>query len=345
MKVGILTHQQHINYGGILQCFALSTYLKLLGHEPLVIRRVPNKSNIIKRILRSFLKQLGLKHFNQVLPDRAANVRSFVEENLNRTAVIDSHSLMNKVCNQYQLEAVLVGSDQVWRRDFAINFGFDYFLDFVPSNVIKASYAASFGLNTWDYTNDESKIIKRLLQEFRGISVREKEAVGLCKSHLEMDAELLIDPTMLLNDSIYGKYSSDRIIQDKYVFVYWLGDLNDISKYVSEYESLGYKVKVITLRGNHVVDSVEDWLSYIKYADIVLTDSFHGCVFSMLFHKQFVAYCNKSGGYGRIQSLFESMGISDKLENPKMNVDYTIVDNQMEALRAKANNYLQKILQ
>ena len=150
---------------------------------------------------------------------------------------------------------------------------------------------------------------------------------------------------MLLNDSIYGKYSSDRIIQDKYVFVYWLGDLNDISKYVSEYESLGYKVKVITLRGNHVVDSVEDWLSYIKYADIVLTDSFHGCVFSMLFHKQFVAYCNKSGGYGRIQSLFESMGISDKLENPKMNVDYTIVDNQMEALRAKANNYLQKILQ
>ena len=345
MKVGILTHQQHINYGGILQCFALSTYLKLLGHEPLVIRRVPNKSNIIKRILRSFLKQLGLKHFNQVLPDRAANVRSFVEENLNRTAVIDSHSLMNKVCNQYQLEAVLVGSDQVWRRDFAINFGFDYFLDFVPSNVIKASYAASFGLNTWDYTNDESKIIKRLLQEFRGISVREKEAVGLCKSHLEMDAELLIDPTMLLNDSIYGKYSSDRIIQDKYVFVYWLGDLNDISKYVSEYESLGYKVKVITLRGNHVLDSVEDWLSYIKYADIVLTDSFHGCVFSMLFHKQFVAYCNKSGGYGRIQSLFESMGISDKLENPKMNVDYTIVDNQMEALRAKANNYLQKILQ
>ena len=94
-----------------------------------------------------------------------------------------------------------------------------------------------------------------------------------------------------------------------------------------------------------MVDSVEDWLSYIKYADIVLTDSFHGCVFSMLFHKQFVAYCNKSGGYGRIQSLFESMGISDKLENPKMNVDYTIVDNQMEALRAKANNYLQKILQ
>ncbi len=345
MKVGILTHQQHINYGGILQCFALSTYLKLLGHEPLVIRRVPNRSNIIKRILRFFLKKIGLKRFNQVLPDRAANVRSFVDENLNRTAVIDSHSLMNKVCSQYQLEAVLVGSDQVWRRDFAINYGFDYFLDFVPSNVIKASYAASFGLNTWDYTNDESKIIKGLLQDFRGISVREKEAVDLCKSHLEMDAELLIDPTMLLNDSIYGKYSSDRIIQDKYVFVYWLGDLNDISKDVSEYESLGYKVKVITLRGNHVVDSVEDWLSYIKYADIVLTDSFHGCVFSMLFHKQFVAYCNKAGGYGRIQSLFESMGILDKLENPKMNVDYTIVDNQMEALRAKANNYLQKILQ
>lgn len=345
MKVGILTHQQHINYGGILQCFALSTYLKLLGHEPLVIRRVPNKSNIIKRILRSFLKQLGLKRFNQVLPDRAANVRSFVEENLNRTAVIDSHSLMNKVCSQYQLEAVLVGSDQVWRRDFAINYGFDYFLDFVPSNVIKASYAASFGLNTWDYTNDESKIIKGLLQDFRGISVREKEAVGLCKSHLGIDPELLIDPTMLLNDSIYGKYASGRIIQDKYVFVYWLGDLNDISKDVSEYESLGYKVKVITLRGNHVVDSIEDWLSYIKYADIIFTDSFHGCVFSMLFHKQFVAYCNKSGGYGRIQSLFESMGISDKLENPKMSVDYALVDRHMEALRVKATNYLNEVLQ
>ena len=345
MKVGILTHPQYINYGGILQCFALSTYLKIMGHEPIVIRRGPNQSNIIKRLARSILKKIGIKRYNQVVIDRTANVRSFVEQNINRTSVYNSNSMMKRVCSQYQLGAVLVGSDQVWRRDFAINYGMNYFLDFVPNHVIKSSYAASFGLNTWDYTNEESKQIKALLQSYKGISVREKEAVDLCKEHLNVKAELLIDPTMLLDDTIYGKYSSDRIIQQKYAFVYWLGNINDILKEITEYEALGYKVKLITLRGDHVVDSIEDWLSYIKFADIILTDSFHGCVFSMIFHKQFVAYCNQSGGYGRIQSLFESMGIPEKLQNPKMSVDYSLVNHHMETLRTKAKNYLGKVLQ
>lgn len=345
MKVGILTHPQHINYGGILQCFALATYLRMLGHEPIVIRREQNKSNVIKRILRSVLKFLGFKRYRQVISDRAVNIRPFVEKNINRTQAINSNLLMNNVCVQYDLDAVLVGSDQVWRRDFANDYGWNYFLDFVPQHIIKASYAASFGLSTWDYTNNEGQKIKELLKSFKNVSVREKEAVDLCKDHLGVDAEVLIDPTMLLNASIYGKYSSDRLIQDDYVFVYWLGDLNDISKDISEYRSLGYTVKVVTLRGEHVVDSIEDWLSYIKYAKIILTDSFHGCVFSMIFHKQFVAYCNQSGGYGRIQSLFENMGISEKLDNPQMGVDYALVDSHMEKLRVKATNYLNKVLQ
>lgn len=342
MKIGILTHPLVNNYGGILQCYALSTYLKKLGHTPIVIRRECDKDFFLWRIIRSVLKALHFpRYYHPNVCDRNKKIRPFIELYLKRTKPIPSQHGMKKICNEYNLDAVIVGSDQVWRSDYAMNFGYNYFLDFVPSNVVKLSYAASFGLNEWSYNIEQTKQIKKLLSTFSGVSVREENAVSLCKENLSITPEWLIDPTMLLLSEDYDAIVSPRKITEKYVFVYWLGDKTLVSKDMEYYRQMGYKIIDINLRDEHEQDSIEDWLSYIKYADFVITDSFHGCVFSILFKKQFVVRMNQSGGTSRLVSLFKMFGISLP-KNGLISPDYEHLD--ITDWRKKSFNYLTKFL-
>lgn len=341
MKIGILTHPQDANYGGILQCYALSQFLKKLGHEPIVIRREPNKSFFLWEWVRSFL---GFLHFPRYYQpkgiDRSVNIRPFVEKNIRRTPAIRSIREMNKVCGKNALDAVIVGSDQVWRASYALRFGYNYFLDFVPDNIIKASYAASFGVGEWNYSQQQTMKIGKLLRRFNGISVREEEGVTLLERQLGMKAIQHIDPTMLLTKEEYEKVTSPRLEEDKYVFVYWLGEKEKIADSVKDYNEKGYKVVEVFLRDEKEQISVEDWLSYIKYADLVLTDSFHGCVFSLLFESPFRVFQNHSGGVGRVASLMNQFEI--KVDTT---INYSLIQSLLDKYRIEAKNYLQNILE
>lgn len=344
MKIGILTHPQYINYGGILQCFALSSYLREKGHEPIIIQRTTYKSSIIKRIVLSIMKITGIYYLCKGRHSRDICIQPFVKKYIKRTPIIDSQQKMCKICKKYNFKAVIVGSDQVWRKSFAINYQYNYFLDFVPQNIIKASYAASFGINEWDYNEEETKRISFLLKNFDYISVREKEGKELCKRYLNVNAQVIIDPTLLLDSNYYDKYTSSRLIKDNYIFIYWLGEESEIPSILFNHQNKNLKTKIITLRGSHILESVEDWLSYIKYSDLVLTDSFHGCVFSLIFKKQFVVYCNQSGGYGRIETLFESLDLKNKLINPETPIDYSKVTLKMTLLQQQGYEYISQIL-
>lgn len=344
MKIGILTHPQHSNYGGILQCYALSEYLKKLGHEPVVIRREPNKSIFLKRWILILLKGFRIpRYYRPNRIDRTVNIRSFVEQNLNRTHPIYSDKHMSRICKEYNLDVVIVGSDQVWRRSFAKEYGYNYFLDFVPDNVVKLSYAASFGICDWQYTLEESEKICSLIQRFKSVSVREEEAVSLCNSKMHVDAEWVIDPTLLLTLQDYSLIMSDRKINEKYVFVYWLGDKSLIKDEVEKYNIRGYKIVELNLREECEQVSVQDWLSYIKYADRIITDSFHGVVFSILFEKRFSIYKNESGGVGRLFSLMKLLGLSYSIDIDQ-ELDYAVLSEKLESLREKSRIYLTRSL-
>ena len=333
MKIGILTHPQGINYGGILQGYALYTVLKKMGHEPIIIQRGLNKQFFIWECIRAILRFLHFpryySHSTQI-----SEISHFFDKYLKRTKLIRSYGQMRRVCHRYNLDAVIVGSDQVWRTDFAMKYGYNYFLDFVPDHIIKVSYAASFGLSEWGYSSAQTRIIKGLLSRFKGISVREDSGVMMCQEHLGIIPELLLDPTMLLDSSDYDQITTHRILEDKYVFVYWLGDVTNIEKDVEHYKTLGYNVVLVSLRTDTKLPSVESWLSYIKYADIVLTDSFHGCIFSILFNKTFKIYNNKSGGFSRLETLIK-------------NIDCNYTDNGFihqsflsDTLKTKSYNFL-----
>lgn len=344
MKIGILTHPQCANYGGILQCYALSEFLKKIGNDSIVINREPNRPHLLKRCILILLRTLRIpRYYKSRTVDRTLNMRPFVEKHLNRTRPVFSNTQIHNLCNEYGLKAIIVGSDQVWRRDFALKYGYNYFLDFVPPHVIKASYAASFGLDIWNYTNEETQELKRLIRDFSFISVREDVAVSLCKENLNIDAKLMIDPTLLLTIDDYNKITSQRLIESKYIFVYWLGDKTIIQRDIEKYQTNGYIVKSINLKDECIQESVEDWLSYIKYADFVITDSFHGVVFSILFRKVFYIYKNDSGGNSRLHSLMRQLCISQELLQSNQQLDYYSIETRIDYLREKAKCFLLNI--
>lgn len=344
MKIGILTHPQHANYGGILQCYALFEFLIKIGHEPIVLRREPNRQPFIKRWIILLLRILRVPRYsNRNNVDRTLNMRPFVEKHLRRTKPVYNNKQIKNLCHEYELNAVIVGSDQVWRRDFALNYGYNYFLDFVAPHVIKVSYAASFGLDVWDYTKEETQQLKRLINEFTLISVREESAVKLCAENLDVNAEWVLDPTLLLTMDDYNKITSPRLIDDKYIFVYWLGDKTIIQKDIERYKTDGYTIKNINLKEEKIQDSIEDWLSYIKYADFVITDSFHGVVFSLLFRKKFFMHKNDSGGNGRLESLIKKLKISPEQLHSDKALDYMSIEERINKLREKSKEFLLKL--
>ena len=345
MKIGILTHPQHGNYGGILQCYALFTSLSKMGHEPIVISRKNDAPIFLKKWILNLLSALHIpRYYHPVSIDRTVRIRPFVDNHLKRTNAIDSQHSMKKICRKYGMNAVIVGSDQVWRKDFALKYGYNYFLDFVPNSIKKLSYAASFGLSEWQYTYDQTEQIKSLLKDYRAISVREEDAVDLCRANLNVEASQVLDPTLLLNANDYDSVCSNRLIDDPYVFVYWLGDKNEMNRLISPYIHAQMKVVVINLRDDVEQVSVEDWLSYIKYSNCVLTDSFHGCVFSLIYHRPFMVFENDLGGNGRIQSLLRQLGLEGNNNLKVSDQEFSKIQIKIDALRDKSILFIENSL-
>ena len=165
---------------------------------------------------------------------------------------------------------------------------------------------------TLTYDNEQTMKISNLLYAFSGISVREDLGVEMCKSNMKITPKLVLDPTFLLSDKFYSKISSSRIIKNKYIFVYWIWNKQMIENALSSIENIDqYEIVNLSMyEGNNFV-SVEDWLSYIKYADIVITDSFHGCAFSIIFCKRFIYPTNEHVFDVRRASIFKMLSIDE----------------------------------
>ena len=160
-----------------------------------------------------------------------------------------------------------------------------------------------------------------------------QDNVGIIAKHL-------IDPTLLLQSEKYDEIASSRIVGEKYIFVYWLGDRSELKEILTPYYVKKYSIVVVSLREDKEQISIEDWLSYIKYADFVVTDSYHGCVFAILYHKQFYIYKNNLGGNGRLSSLFRMLGIQDKLSDSDITIDYESIDITLLKLRQEVDEFI-----
>ncbi|MCM1378099.1 MAG: polysaccharide pyruvyl transferase family protein [Clostridium sp.] len=345
MKIGILTHRPVSNYGGILQAYALSKILESLGHEVVLIRRRATDPKI-KRLLRNILVATGIKK----LPTsnlHALPQQEFVERELRQTTETRTRGELRKLLRSEDIEGVVIGSDQVWRADYNREYSYDFWGGFLKGlpKIKGISYGASIADDDWSYTGSETKRLRKEVRLLRGYSVRELSAQKQCEENLDIRPEIVADPTLLHDSSFYDKIESGEKPSRPYIFVYWLGDRTDLTPILKKHEDSGAEIIELSLRNPSDFVTIGRWLNLIKNAEHIVTDSFHGVVFSLIYHKSFTIGKNKSGGMGRLASLFTLLGIEEKLSNPEAAIDYETADKHVERLRRKSIEFLKEGLQ
>ena len=376
MKIGIITLPLHNNYGGILQAYALQTVLKRMGHDAVVIDKSREIKLPIISFSRYFLYFKLLAH--KVLVDR--NTTIFWDRKHNREyKVISTYTL--PFIQQYikrfiaardysnikqgDFDAFVVGSDQVWRpKYFGQNILSNAFLSFAKDwDVKRISYAASFGTEEWEYTEVQTLECKEWIKKFDAVSVRESSAVKLCKEYLNVDALHVLDPTMLLSATDYIQLFKEANTprSSESLMCYILDETEDKQKVVSNVEETlhltafsvnsKYEVRTAPLE-ERIQPPVEAWLRGFYDAEFVVTDSFHACVFSILFEKPFIVYGNKDRGMARFHSLLSIFGLENRLVTSSAEakkvisvpIDWSLVNAKKKEWQEKSYNFLKNNL-
>lgn len=355
MKIGILTQHFMLNYGGIIQNYALQQVLLKLGHEPLTFEHDTCYSRT-RWLLRTVKQVLRTRSFNNlplypIYKGRIGN-KNFIRFVLKHIKSVPVKDFVPSLTTQYGIDAYIVGSDQVWRPAFNLGprLG-NMFLDFADDKVRKLSYAASFGCKEWEYTKGQELTCSKLAKSFNAISVRETSGVELCKQHFGVDATLVIDPTLLLSKEDYEKVCVDIPLKGKHIFVYSLvvsDKVLAVASSVSEKTGLAIVVKQA---GDKVEkeDSIEEWFAEFRDAEYVVTDSFHGMAFSIIFNKPFAIVMNPSGGNDRYISLLSQLGLMDRIINDELipnmeSVNWDEVNQKLSVIRQDSFEFLEKHL-
>lgn len=331
LKIGILTLPIAENYGGILQAVALYRYLHNQGHDVVLIYKDSYQKplkKIVKEILLKIpfhnLKNIKTNHEKYIeYQKRKAFHRTFVEKEIFKISenLYTKEDLENFV-NKENFDAVIVGSDQVWRKAYmGVKYYKNYFLDFVDANKTnKVAYAASFGKDYWEGQNDIEDIAK-LLSDFTAVSTREKSGLAICKNSFGFsDAKHVLDPTMLMDKEFYineiiSKYDTSRV--SKAELLTYVLDEEDEKKEIIDFVKDNLKIdKANHLKGfnsSKTTYSVPEWLASFSNADFIVTDSFHGMVFSIIFEKYFLVIGNEGRGLDRFVSLLTLLELEDRL--------------------------------
>lgn len=351
MKIGILTQHFLLNYGGIIQNYALQQVLMKLGHEPLTFEHDTcySRTRWFLRTIKHILRTRSFRNLPvyPIYKGRIGNKNfiKFVLKNIKSVPVKDFTPFLT---TQYGIDAYVVGSDQVWRPAFNLGprLG-NMFLDFADDKVKKLSYAASFGCKEWEYTKEQEKACSKLARRFDAISVREASAVDLCKNHFGVDASLVLDPTLLLNKEDYGKVCNDVPRKEKHIFVYSLVVSEEVLA-VAEKVAETIDLPIIVKQAGSKVkkeDTIEDWFAEFRDADYVVTDSFHGMVFSIIFNKPFAIVMNPSGGNDRYISLLSQLGLMERIVSAELQpvfsaIDWSDVNHRLTELRKASFEFL-----
>lgn len=319
MRIGIVTEKLAANYGGILQNWALQHVLKEMGHEPITIDYMEMTSypmyvlSIIKTIFLFFIPSKRRRFHHYVKREtRKPLFDEFVQNNIIITLPCKRYTL--RVLHENGIEALIVGSDQVWRPMYNKKLLPDMYLKFAKDfNGPKLSYAASFGVDNWEYSETQTKLCKKLIKRFTAVSVREESGCNLCKSFLDINATAVLDPTLLVSKEEYQKLCKHIPVDtSKYIGAYILNHNEQTDSIISEIsKSLQIDNVKVFSADNASVLSIPEWIALFRDTEYVITDSFHGTVFSIIFEKQFRCIYNPTRGSSRFDDLLSKYEKND----------------------------------
>lgn len=334
--VGILNfHYENYNYGANLVAYSLSKMVESLGYNPYIIDFDP------------FLD------FEPINRYRTLGLLEFRKKHLNMTPRFRNSNELD-VLNDY-LDMYIVGSDQVWRKAITGTNLNTYFLDFVKDKN-KISYAASFGKDFFEGDNTEVINCINLLSSFYGVSVRENDAVDICRNTFNCDAEVVLDPTLLLNKSDYEKIIDDEYEENHDVAVYFVMDYENKILEDKNFKRLFPKKRIVNIKGDiehkpfgdvFVFNSVSKWLDGFRKAEYIVTDSYHGVIFGIIFNKKIICIGKKSAALSRFNTLFGNLkGNLDKINYSSLD-DVKDIKNVLnyEEINANIKKYQSKSLE
>lgn len=369
MKIAILTFPFETNYGCLLQGYALQSALERMGHRVEHIQPQPWFLNLHpawqmplvwgKRLVRKYLcGDRRLPIFENPYKWIRKYTDSFIEKNI-RCRYLEEKEWGIGLAGDY--DVFVVGSDQIWRPRFAGNLP-RFFLDFLEgAETRRISYSASFGVDFDEYSEEEKTMARRLVPLFNAVSVREESGIELCHNIFGVDAVCTLDPTMLLSLGDYDNLSENAPTSAGNLLTYILDESQRtyeiIDNVAKERGLTPFRVNAKVERGknetklsNKQQPPVESWLRGFHDAEYVITDSFHACVFSILFNKPFLCIGNDFRGLARINSLLGQFGLMDRLVSidsdhiPSSDIDWTRVNAILDEKRAESLDFLHRAL-
>ena len=379
-KVGIVSCYFKNNYGSMLQAYATQKLLdnNNIPNETINISELSDFSKGKKKYYLSqitnynFIKakfgMIKLKWYSKINKNLKHNFairnRKFEEfkRKFNLTKSFDSYKTLSEYSSK-RYSDVIVGSDQLW---LPVNVVSDYYtLNWVPNKINKISYATSFGISS--IPNKYMEQYKYFLNRIEHLSVRENNAVKLVKDVANVEAKLVCDPTLLLTKEEWMDIQDDNaILNEKYIFCYFLGNNIEHRKFVERLkEKTGYKIVSINHCDEYVKYSDKfadivpydvgpsEFVNYIRNAEYVCTDSFHGTVFSLINNTKFFTFerfnkKSKMSTNSRIYSLLDIVDLKNRLitgnedveELLKEKIEFNNVNNRLELFRNESKEWL-----
>lgn len=326
MKVGVITFHSANNYGATLQTWALQKVLKDYGLDAGVINYHPNIIDrlydpmMCKQGIRRKIKKLRISMFNRQGLIRYNKFQNFLNNNFNLIGDFKTYDELQKA--KLNLDAYIVGSDQVWNPSHTGGFDPAYFLDFAEEGKKRISYAASIGKDFIHTTY--KKDFRKSLENFTAISVREKSILAPVKELTTKPVQVVLDPTMLLRKEDYEEIKVKSDVKEPYILVYMIEKNDQVMAFANKISvALGLPIirrrsakgKLNELPPFYTADAGE-FLGLIESAEYVITNSFHGTVFSILYGKPFVSMLHSDTG-SRTEDLLNMLNLQSHILNNK----------------------------
>lgn len=359
------------NYGTLLQAYGLQRYLRNQGYDVNNIDFSPSVKEKVKNLVKnknslSLFKEKWEAYLTKKKADQSKlNVRNkrfdeFLKKNFNLTEAFYNPESLTDLKNRFDL--YICGSDQIW-SPMLLNPS--YYFDYLDSSHRKASYACSFGVNK--IPDNKKDKIKNLLNSFEEISVRENQGAEIVKDLLKREVPVLVDPTLLLCEDEWNTLIENKpLVKDKYIFAYFLTYNKD---YFEKAEKIAKekncKLVVVpsckesySINGEIIQDAgPEEWVNLVANSEMVVTDSFHGCVFSLIYKRQFMVFKRFSDNSSksqnsRVYTLLNEYNLENHLIEADTDIsgisitssDYERIHEKISLNAQKSEEWLEKLI-
>ena len=379
-KIGILTrYYKNYNFGGLLQAYALPKVLmdnfemdaEQIKYSPFVEKIGKNFNKSTYSGLYGFIYKVGICFFAKItkkkLNTRKSAFKQFMEEIPHSQELYDDQSIGECLPNYHTL---ICGGDQIWNVCNGIQNLNVFTLNFAPANTRKIAYAPSMAILEMD--GDGKRCMEQGLSELKAVSVREKRSIDILKTITDKQIEIVVDPVLLLQADAWCREAKQPKIKNKYILCYLLSD-NVMQRKAVEKIAKKLQLQIVTfphILGNVVrkcdlffgdihdyTSGPREFLGLIKNAELVVTDSFHACVFSMIFQTTFVVLerhqvGEKGNMNSRIYDFTEEYHLEEQIVTVEgltnmdeiPNIDFTYAHAHWKKRREASLEYLEKAL-